>query len=153
MPENPGGLRQLLSAGAVVLSLLFVGLEVQRNTVAQRAQTRQALADASREFLLTLVENPELWDAWVGRWSFETPTLTPSDSLKAETALRALVRNAENVYLQHREGAIDESALQTYGFSGTVWQLPTIQEFWRTRMRAQWDTSFVRAFEEANGMR
>jgi hypothetical protein len=36
----------------VALSLIFVGLEIRQNTVAQRVQTRQGLADASRDFTL-----------------------------------------------------------------------------------------------------
>jgi hypothetical protein len=159
MAKDYTAIRQVLSATAVVLSLLFVGVQIRQNTVAQRAQTRQALADASREFILDVVASPELWNAWVGRWRFvsgqhrEVDTqLSQADSAKAEVAIMALLRNAENVFLQYREGAIDESALATYGFSGGIWDGPEVRAWWLTQ-RARWDSSFVRAFEEANAMR
>ncbi len=56
----------MLSAIAVVLSLLFVGLELRQNTLAQRAQTRQELARGSREVVLTIADNPTLARAYSG---------------------------------------------------------------------------------------
>ena len=159
MPGDRKGIGQLLSAAAVVLSLLFVGLEVRQNTVAQRAETRQALADASTGFMENLVQDADLWEAWVVRWNWsnerfdrvEVPSLTAIDSMKAEIAMRGLLRNAENVYLQYREGAIDQSALGTYGFAGGVWNSPQFREYWATEC-AFWDAAFVAAFEETNSI-
>ena len=159
MQGDRKGIGQLLSAIAVVLSLLFVGLEVRQNTVAQRAETRQALADASRGFMENLVQDAALWEAWAVRWywsdarfnNVEVPTLTPLDSMKAEIAMRGALRNAENVYLQYREGAIDRSALGTYGFAGGIWDSPQFREYWATECSA-WDTAFVSAFEEMNSI-
>jgi hypothetical protein len=47
-------------AGAVLLGLIFVGLEVKQNTAAMQAATIQGLADSSQEHLLLLASNPEL---------------------------------------------------------------------------------------------
>ena len=41
-------------AGAVLLGLIFVGLEVKQNTAAMQAATIQGLADSSQEQLLLL---------------------------------------------------------------------------------------------------
>ena len=122
MARDSGGLRQLLSAAAVVLSLIFVGLEIRQNTAAQRAQTRQALAEASREFTLTLGSTPNL--ALVYSTVFPSTdsargatNLTPADSTAARLLMFTQVRNAENVFLQFREGVVDENVLQTYAFA------------------------------------
>jgi hypothetical protein len=58
----------------VALSLIFVGLEIRQNTVAQRAQTRQGLADASRDFTLGRATDPDLSRIWWGMWE---PTASP----------------------------------------------------------------------------
>jgi hypothetical protein len=85
---------RLLSAGAVVVSLTFVGYEIQQNTSAQRAQTRQALADASREWIIALATNPDLDRAYEALWrpdraGVEAGTqLTPADSSVARVARR-----------------------------------------------------------------
>ena len=47
-------------AVAVLLGLVFVGLEVKQNTAAMQAATIQGLADSSQEHLLLLASNPEL---------------------------------------------------------------------------------------------
>ena len=154
--ERIAGFRQLLSAGAVVASLVFVGVEIQRNTLAQRSATRQALADASRDLILAVTEDP-LLEAWIGRWGRpphfdEGFQITPLDSARADVAMRALLRNAENVFFQYREGVIDESVLATYGFAGGSFASPAFPEYWRSQ-RDQWDPDFVAAFEDANGLR
>ena len=41
-------------------------------------------------------------------------TLTLLDTLQAQFAMFANVRNVENVWLQHNEGVVDVGVLQTY---------------------------------------
>jgi hypothetical protein len=152
------GMRQVLSAGAVVMSLIFVGLEIRQSTAAQRAQTRQGLAEGSRELILTLATNPRLSDAYYTifpRPGRERPGqhLTASDSMQARVFLFAQLRNAENVYLQFREGVVDESVLKTYAFEDTRYHTETFREWWGGGAAVSLDTGFVRAFEQANGIR
>ena len=52
-------IRETLGFLTVVASMAFVGLEIRQNTAAQRAETRQGLADASREFTLTIATDTE----------------------------------------------------------------------------------------------
>ena len=60
----------------------------------------------------------------------------------------------ENVFLQYREGVFDQEILDAYGFTGGIWASPGFQKLWRTdRFRVLFDTTFVRAFEEVNGIR
>ena len=51
---------EMAGAGAVLLGLIFVGLEVKQNTAAMQAATIQGLADSSQEHLLLLASDPEL---------------------------------------------------------------------------------------------
>ena len=39
-------IRETLAALGVIASMVFVGIEIQQNSATQRAQTRQAIADA-----------------------------------------------------------------------------------------------------------
>lgn len=47
-------------AAAVLLGLIFVGLEVKQNTAAMQAATIQGLSDSSQEHLLLLASDPGL---------------------------------------------------------------------------------------------
>jgi hypothetical protein len=160
-------LLEVVSAAAVVASLVFVGLEIQQNTAAQRSQTRQAISDASSDFLLRLAEDEEVMAAWHGIWDApggqdvwrgtdnnEHQPLTHMDTIRAETAMLALVRRLENVYLQHGEGVFGRTVLDNYSFNSPVYQTPQFERWWKTIPFARlFDSSFVREFEEANALR
>ncbi len=151
---------QLLSAVAVALSLAFVGLEVRQNTVAQRAQTRQGLADASRDFILSRATDPDLSRIWHSTWTgsrrYVTGTLEPLttvDSLRGVDLMYANLRNLENVYLQSLEGVIDQSVMDGYGFSMALYQTPEFRSFWQyVRAGTIYDPRFLDAFGAANGL-
>ena len=156
--KQDGTARQVISAVAVVASLVFIGLEIRQNTAARRSQTRQAIADGSKDQMLRLVEDAQLARAWQGYLFPERlappPALTALDTVRVEQAILAVLRHQENVYLQYREGVSDEGILDTYSFVGGVWDAPQFAVFWETSpMRAIFDSSFVRAFNEANGLR
>ncbi len=156
MNRSHSGLRDVLSALAVVASLVFVGLEIRQNTAAQRSQTRQAISDTSVDFLLRIAENPEFERAWSGSWYYveDGPPLTAADSSRASLAMIGLIRHMENVYLQYQEGVFDQSVLNSYGFRGGIFTGPQFREYWQQSEFLQiFDTAFVRAFEEANDLR
>jgi hypothetical protein len=111
-------LERYLSASAVVLSLVFVGWETRQNTVAQRAQTRQALSDASRENTLALANDPDLMRVFGIYLDHHVDSLTEVEAEQASIFLWTLIRNAENVFYQYQEGVIGLDALGTYGFVG-----------------------------------
>jgi hypothetical protein len=148
---------RMVSAGAVVLSLMFVGFEIRQNTAAQRAETRQGLAEASRQHIHMIASEPSLTEAYLQIF----PTrggeryyreLTATDTARANLLMFGNLRNLENVYLQFREGVVDESVLNTYSFANLRYQTTSFREFWR-RWSTMLDPRFVEAFEEANGFR
>ncbi len=156
MSERRKVIQQGLAALGVVFSLVFVGYEIRQNTAAQRAQTRQALADGSRELVLTIGADPHLTRIYGGVFRLPSDTisrgvLTRLDTLQANTVMFANMRNVENVFLQVQEGVIDRSVLDTYAFTSPRFRSATFAEWWQGR-RQQFDTAFVRAFEESNGI-
>lgn len=153
MPEHVTRLERLLSAGAVVAGLVFVGLQTRQNTIAQRGQTRQALADASREAVLAAATNPELARSLVA--FFQAPPdstqnlgASPED-MQLGNWLFALMRNAENVFLQSREGVVGEDIMGTYGFVGPIYRTPQFQAWWSGN-RQWFNPDFVAEFGTAN---
>ena len=150
--------RETLAALGVIASLVFVGWEIRQNTAATRGQTRQALADASRELTLAISTDSDLRRAWFfivnphlveGR---PHPDLTLADTLVAESSVFTHLRSLENVFLQVEEGVVDESVFDTYGFSQPTFQTPFFTGYW-DRIRGVFDQRFVLRFEEQNGLR
>ena len=155
MTKNSAVLRESLSALAVIASLVFVGLGIRQNTAAQRSATRQAISDASTDWMMRMAETPDLALAFNTIFGSAESTLTPADSASVQMAMDAALRRMENLYLQQREGVFDEGVLATYGFVGGYFSRPEFHEYWRSgSMRKDvFDPSFIQAFEEANELR
>jgi len=138
-------IREGLAALGVILSLIFVGAEVRQNTVAIRATTLNDLASGSREWLMSIGASPALASVW-RRW-LAGEELSPDEMEMADLTVNALLRNVENVFLQVEAGAVDQTALVSYGFGGaSAWQSPYFLGYWGRRW-VRYHPDFVTAFE------
>lgn len=136
--------RETIGFLGVVGSLLFVGMEIRQNNAIARAQTRQALTTEYREFWMALALSDDL-DAVRG------PALAGDDT-EASIIQWVRMRLLENVYLQYREGVIDESVLLGYGWSGDPeFQTEEFSDWWQPR-RARFHPEFVSGFETKQGI-
>lgn len=140
---------EIVAAIGVSLSLVFVGVEISQNTSSVRAQTRQQLRDASAQFNMALATT-DLGVLWSRFASGEA--LSEAEMARLGPALVTAVRNMENVYLQTREGVIDESALVSYGWKGSIMYGSEAFRAWLARNRERFNSEFVDRFQEANGL-
>ncbi|HKK92021.1 MAG TPA: hypothetical protein VJ925_01265 [Longimicrobiales bacterium] len=151
--DSTSRLGRALAALGVIGSLVFVGLEIQQNTAAIRAQTRQGVADRNADAIYAVAENPELARAWTIVWQDGIPgeVATPVDSAQARWAMWGMVRMVEHAYLQVEEGILPESSLNGYGFrDNNNFQNPQFAPFWAD-IRNRFDPRFVEAFEAEYG--
>jgi hypothetical protein len=104
---------ELAGAGAVLVGLIFVGLELRQNTSAVEAATLQNLTDASGEYLMTLATNPEL-----ARILYEGSTnmeqLSASDRRQHHYLMRAQWFRFQNSFLQWQRGTLNDDAWEIY---------------------------------------
>lgn len=114
---------------SVVLSLAFVGFELRQGNAIARAETRQSLTDASMELFLTRATNPELNSKFYEFIQGSNGSLDCEGEHSEACAYgNALLRHLENVYLQSREGVIDESVFSSYGYEGSILNRPRMQQ-------------------------
>ncbi len=136
---------EFIAGAGVILSLIFVGLEIRQNTAAVRAQTRQDLTTTSADFLMGMATT-DIGDLWF-RWA-AGEDITESEWNRLRLAVITGVRNLENIYLQFSEGVIDESALNGYGWRGSVmYDTDRFAQWWGAGGRARFSPEFVAAFE------
>lgn len=136
---------EALAAIGVIASLVFVGLEIQQNTAVARAQTRQALTEDLRDFIMTLSADEALFDLFHER--FETTYKGSSDDRRADYVMYARLRMVENVFLQVDEGVVDESIFLSYGWSQQPVFMSTQFRDWWPKHRTRFNPAFVDAFE------
>ena len=104
---------ELAGAGAVLLGLIFVGLEMRQNTAAVEAATLQNLTDASGEYLMTVATNPELARI-LYEGSVDIEQLTESDRRQHHYLMRAQWFRFQNSFLQWQRGTLNDDAWKIY---------------------------------------
>jgi hypothetical protein len=145
---------EIVATIGVILSLLFVGYEIRQNTAVARGQARHELAALNQEWLLTLGQDAEyaaLWESWLPR---SDVTLTEEQEGRAWYVMTMHLRRLENVYFQYREGLVDESALQSYGFAAVgIFSTSAFRVYWIDEdARAGFDPEFVAFLEQRIAM-
>lgn len=102
---------EIISALAVVASLLYVGFEIQRNTRVGLASNRQEIAARAQELALYSAETH------IYRLLFasdeEPIELTEAEQDRLTAYMGALLRTTEEAFLLYRDGLLDEEYWMT----------------------------------------
>ena len=101
----------------VVLSLVFVGFELQASRVASRAAAYQELGIAVADVWMARAQDRELSDA-LGRFDADSTEISRSDLILVLSFTVANLRLFETVYLQVEQGLLEEEAMDALGWSG-----------------------------------
>ncbi len=98
---------ELIAAIAVVISLLFVGVEVQRNNqIQEQLATRSLVRDWSNA--IAAYTDPEIACLFV-RLGNDRANLTAQEATQIEAALWRIYKVYEEIHYQYEDGMIDES--------------------------------------------
>ncbi len=104
---------ELAGAIAVLVGLIFVGLELRQNTDAVQAATLQNQTDAAADFLLLIAADADLasivFDA-----QMEGSQLSEMDSFRYFMLVRARWVRIHNAYLQWRRGTLNDDDWSTF---------------------------------------
>lgn len=111
--EKLRGLLELAGAGAVLLGLVFVGLELRQNTEAVEAASLQNQTDASTDYLLLIASDIELARIWLDA-STDPSQLSEIDLLRYFFLSRARWLRMQNAYLQWRRGTLNDEDWSFY---------------------------------------
>jgi len=109
-----GAVAEIVGAIGVVISLIFVGLQIRKNTIASEAATYQASVGYDIEMLMALSSDSEqsrIFNAYT--WVPGATDLTDSDIIRGEYQMTALLRHLENLYLQHELGMLSDKIWRT----------------------------------------
>jgi hypothetical protein len=106
-------LAEIIAAGALILSLVYVGREVRQNTAATEGSTYQEMIRASNDYLLTLATDSSL-AAIVSRAGSDPASLNDEEQLRYFYVRRVFWRNMENAFVQHERGVLADAEWATY---------------------------------------
>ena len=130
---------EITSSIAILVTLVFLVLQMQQNTEAIQAQTQQSLLASQQNELLTRVENPEIVLSMV-----KTETLTPRESVKLDAWLKATLRSRDFAWHQYQNGLIDRGQWASEeNVLKTVLTPRTNREWWNKIDRQTHDADFA----------
>ena len=102
-----GAIGTLISAAAIVASVIYLAIQIRQNSKMIAANTFQAISATSADLAIRMAESPELSELLSKAFSGYT-TWTPRESMQLQLFLRGSFRNYENYYYQHRHGNFEE---------------------------------------------
>jgi len=132
---------------SVIGSLIFVGVEISQNTQAVRGATHQAVFDQVSEYYLTLASEKELADLAAGALSnnIKRNELSMGDRLRTDMVIMTGIRRVENIYMQHKNGILDDDAFKMIGMDS--YRSDYALDAWNS-WKSGFDSDFILFFEK-----
>ena len=100
---------QIVGSVAVVVTLVYLAMQIRQNTDAMQAAAREAIAERDVEWLYKLVDYPELGPMYRAA---EPPTEIAASRMNA--SLVAFMRIREANFRQYKSGVLDEATWMNY---------------------------------------
>lgn len=128
--ENIYYVGQTIAVVALVVSLVFVGVQIRQNTRATRAASHNTVSDSLNEINRMFAENAELTKIWL-RGNGDRRSLTAEDRWRFDCVLRAYMHVCETMFVQAGLGAGDKGIMfAEEGGIRTVLSSPGSREWW-----------------------
>ena len=131
--EQASYLAEIIGVIAVVISLIYVGLQVKQNTLAIKLSTVHNVAEEWRDTSALISSNGDLAEILTKGFG-DLHSIKGGDQLRAYAYMQNLFNLFENAYYQRVEGALDErywSGMKKWFVNMT--DLPGIQTYWQER--------------------
>ena len=104
--QDLGNLGELISAIAVVISFVFLAVQIRQNTKTVRTSTYQAVLDSARSDTELILAHPHLERVYrLGRRDLNE--LTDEERPLFRMLVAQILLNHESLFLQHQHGVID----------------------------------------------
>jgi len=134
-----GALGEFVAAIAVLITLVYLTIQVRQGNALGRAQTRQRMVEQAERELLRLVEDPVIFKCFLK----EDP-LTEEEKIKLAFWLTASLRQREYEWFQYRDGKIDRQTWESYrSVIPTHLGTARTREWWGSFLSRSLDPGFV----------
>jgi hypothetical protein len=126
-------LAEIFGAVAVIVSLIYVGYQVNVNTSAIRSAAANDASVAMQTWYLEMGSNRQSSDMWFNAMTSPEPLAT-HDEFQFMMMMHAVLLGMQNSYLLSREGTIDVEFREGITIAiVAVKDLPGMRRFWRQR--------------------
>lgn len=124
---------EIVGAAAVIISLAYVGYQVNDNTSAIRSAAANDASVAMQSWYLEMGSNREASDLWFNAMTSPEP-LPTHDEFQFMMMMHAVLLGMQNSYLLAQEGTIDKEFREGITTAlVAVKDLPGMMRYWRQR--------------------
>lgn len=106
--KKVAAIAEIVSAIAVVISLIYVAYELRQNTAAVRSTAYQSIHDAEDLFWQSISADAQLSSVWDAGLSGGLDALQPAARSQFAITVRRLIYLYQNVHYQRRKGVVDD---------------------------------------------
>ena len=106
--KKVASIAEIVSAIAVIVSLLYLGYEVRQNTAAVKSTAYQSIHDAEDLFWSGISSDAEQSDTWQAGLDGGLQSLNSDQQPQFSITVRRLIYLFQNVHYQRRKGVVDD---------------------------------------------
>jgi hypothetical protein len=131
--EAIGAVSETIGAIAVIITLVYLAIQIRQNTSTLKSGATQGAHDQSSQLYETLASDPDLGEIFAR--GLEAPdTLDQRETARFFAVLMSASFKLQNWYLQTRSGAIDEELFESWiKVTRQLSGLPGFRRFWSQR--------------------
>jgi len=143
--EQWASLGDIVAAGAVVASLIYLGVQVRHANLLSRAQTRQSMMELTHEQLMLQVSDPAIW---LGVFNEGQRSL--EEKVKTNMWLTLFMRQREYEWFTRNEGLIDPQMFNAYaGVIAMILGTERNRRWWKIRRDVkEFDPGFMKYVDD-----
>ena len=136
--ESYAHLAQIIGTVIVVVTLVYLSVQVRQGAHLMRSESRQAMMNNDRDVLLAYLENQDLFDKMSG-----PQQLSRSDQRRFSALWIINLRNREHEWFQYRDGILDERTWLSYRDILPVILSSKRQRDWWNHTKRGFDADYV----------
>jgi hypothetical protein len=111
--QDLGAIGELISSVAVVVSLIYLAVQVRENTRTQRITAAQDVIRLSAANNTVLTTNPQLFYV-MSKWGQPEPELTAEELAQYRTLMLSIFAAHWQVHFLHAQGVLDDEIFLAY---------------------------------------
>ena len=127
-----GNYGEFIGSIGVVVSLIYLGIQVRQNSISNNAAAVQATSDRMIDISLTMA-NDETWPDLFNRAGEDFESLSPGERGRAGWMWFAVLRGHETLYHHYMEGNVDDKTWRSYATAiEQNAKMPGFRRWWRS---------------------
>jgi hypothetical protein len=131
--QDLASIAEIVGGIAVIVSLIYVGVQVNDNTAAIRSAAASDATTTMQSWYVEMGTNRQASDVWFNAMTSEEPLL-PHDEFQFMMSMHVAILGMQNSYLLVEEGTLDTEFREAVTTAiVAVKDLPGMSRYWRQR--------------------